>query len=94
MEREAMKTEDDIQQITWQKNELSDDRDEDDDLELLNSFFKGITLFHWERLSLLTISTTQKPVGEQQTETLNVQTRFSSRISYMRWIESRNTRSS
>lgn len=46
MEREAMKTEDDIQQITWQKNELSDDRDEDDDLELLNSFFKGITLFH------------------------------------------------
>ena len=46
LERETMKTEDDIQQITWQKNELSDDRDEDDDLELLNSFFKGITLFH------------------------------------------------
>ena len=46
LEREAMKTEDDILQIAWQKDELGDDRDEDDDLELLNSFFKGIALFH------------------------------------------------
>ena len=39
LEREAKETED--QQITWQKNEQSYDRDEDDDFELLNSFFKG-----------------------------------------------------
>ena len=45
-ERKATETEDDIQQITWEKNEKSDDRDEDDDFELLNSFFKGIVLFH------------------------------------------------
>lgn len=44
MEREAMETED--QQITWKKNEQSYDSDEDDDFELLNSFFKGIVLFH------------------------------------------------
>jgi len=45
LEREATETED--QQITWQKNEHeSYDRDEDDDFELLNSFFKGIVLFH------------------------------------------------
>ena len=41
-----MKIEDDILQITWQKKEKGEDRDEDEDLELLNSFFKGIALFH------------------------------------------------
>ncbi|KAL9962865.1 hypothetical protein ACROYT_G032014 [Oculina patagonica] len=30
----------------WQKYEQSDEKDEDDDIELLNSFFKGILLFH------------------------------------------------
>ena len=45
LEREAMKIEDDIQD-TWQKNDQSNDRDEDDDFETLNSFFKGIDLFH------------------------------------------------
>lgn len=45
MEREAMKIEDDIQS-TWQKNDQRNDRDEDDDFEMLNSFFKGIDLFH------------------------------------------------
>ena len=45
LEREAMKIEDDIQS-TWQKNDLSNDSDEDDDFETLNSFFKGIDLFH------------------------------------------------
>lgn len=45
MEREAMKIEDDIQS-TWQKNDQRNDRDEDDDFKMLNSFFKGIDLFH------------------------------------------------
>lgn len=40
-----MKIEDDIQS-TWQKNDQRNDRDEDDDFEMLNSFFKGIDLFH------------------------------------------------
>ena len=44
LEREAMKIEDDIQS-TWQENDQSNDRDEDDDFETLNSFFKGIDLF-------------------------------------------------
>lgn len=92
LEREAMKTEDDIQSTSQKNDQSTEDRDEDDDFEALNSFFTGIDLFHWERLPLVTIFTTQKPVGERQTETLNVQTRFSSRISYMRSIESLNTR--
>lgn len=45
LEREAMKIEDDIRS-TWQKNDQRNDRDEDDDFEMLNSFFKGIDLFH------------------------------------------------
>lgn len=45
LEIEAMETEDDIQS-KWQKNEQTDDKDEDDDFELLKSFFEGIFLFH------------------------------------------------
>lgn len=45
LEMETMETEDDIQS-TWHKNEQSDDKDEDDDFELLKSFFEGIFLFH------------------------------------------------
>lgn len=42
-EREAM---DKMILTAWHKYEKSDEKDEDDDIELLNIFFKGILLFH------------------------------------------------